>query len=259
MIRTIVSVLFILASSTAWAADTPDCTRTYTLAYHEHGMLYASASDSGIDKDVAEEMIKRSGCKFEVSLMPRSRIWLQIEDGNLDFSMSGITNDARDKFAGFAWYFHNKYYLLARKDAHVNSLADFEKNPTLEIGAVRSFRYSPQANAFVDKLGEQKRVTDVLEHKLLLNMIKLNRIQGMIIEPFNYSQVERQALENITRIIDTGDAPVLHGVIMSKKSLPETERRKWRAIIDAMHKDGTLLRIMKKYFKPEMATSMVNF
>lgn len=250
--------LFLLVGS-AWAAEKTHCSRIYTLAYHEHGMLYSSVSDSGIDRDVAEEMIKRSGCQFEVSLMPRSRIWLLIEDGKLDFSMSGITNDARDKFASFAWYFHNKYYLLARKDTNVNSLEDFEKNPNLEIGAVRSFRYSPKANAFVDKLSEQKRVTDVLEHKLLLNMIKLNRIQGMIIEPFNNSQVDSHLLENITTIIDTGDTPVLHGLIMSKKALSEREQKKWRAIIDGMVKDGTMLRIMNKYFEPGMAKAMVTF
>ena len=252
-------LFFILATSSAAAADKPDCAHTYTLAYHEHGMLYSAATNTGIDKDVAEEMIKRSGCKFEVSLMPRSRIWLLIEEGKLDFSMSGISNDARDKYAGFAWYFHNKYYLLARKDAHVKSLADFEKNPHLEIGAVRSFRYSPKANAFIDKLSEQHRITDVLEHKQLLNMIKLNRIQGMIIEPFNNTQVEKHQLEKITTIIDAGDPPVLHGLIMSKKALTESEQNKWRAIIDDMREDGTLLRIMNKYFEPAMAKSMVSF
>lgn len=257
--KLILSLFLIFFTSVTWAVDKPDCSRTYTLAYHEHGMLYSSVSDTGIDKDVAVEMIKRSGCKFEVSLMPRSRIWQFIEDGKLDFSMSGITNTARDKFAGFAWYFHNKYYLLARNDANVNSLADFEKNPNLEIGAVRSFRYSPKANAFVDKLTEQKRVTDVLEHKQLLNMISLNRIQGMIMEPFNNSQVDTQLLEKITKVIDAGDAPVLHGLIMSKSALSDSEQKKWRAVIDGMVKDGTMLRIMNKYFEPEMAKAMVSF
>ncbi len=257
--KTVISLLFIFFTGTVWAAEKPDCSRTYTLAYHEHGMLYSSTTDSGIDKDVADEMIKRSGCKFEVSLMPRSRIWMLIEAGKLDFSMSGITNDARDKFAAFAWYFHNKYYLLVRKDANVKSLAEFEKNPNLEIGAVRSFRYSPKANAFVDKLSEQKRITDALEHKQLLNMISLNRIQGVIVEPFNSSQVESQLLAKTTTIIDAGDPPVLHGLIMSKTSLSESEQAKWRGIIDSMRKDGTLLRIMNKYFEPAMAKSMVSF
>jgi polar amino acid transport system substrate-binding protein len=258
-LKNVISLFCILFGTAALATEMPDCSRTFTLAYHDHGILYSAATDSGIDKEVAVEMIKRSGCKFEASMMPRSRIWLFIESGELDFSMSGITSEARGKFAGFAWYLYNRYYLLARKDAGVNSLSEFENNRDLEIGAIRSFRYSPNANHFVDKLTAQKRIIEVPDHKQLLNMIKLNRIQGMIIEPFNYSQVDRHELEKITRIIDTGDAPVLHGLIMSKKSLPEAEQEKWRAIIDGMRRDGTLLRIMRKYFTPEMAKFMVTF
>ncbi|MBT9504668.1 MAG: hypothetical protein IV092_25710, partial [Burkholderiaceae bacterium] len=49
------------------------------------------------------ELIKRSGCEFRLSVMPRARIWRSIESSELEFSMSGITNEARDKYAGFAW------------------------------------------------------------------------------------------------------------------------------------------------------------
>jgi polar amino acid transport system substrate-binding protein len=229
--------LFILIMPSAFASELPHCTRPFTLAYHDHGMLYSPTTDSGIDKDVAEEMIKRSGCEVKVSLMPRSRIWLYIESGELDFSMSGITNESRDKFAGFAWYLYNKYYLIVRKDANVHSLKEFKKNAHLDIGTIRSFRYSKHANELVDQLIAENRNIEVLDHSQLLNMLKLNRIQGMIIEPFNYSQVDSQAIDEITNLLDTGDTPVLHGLIMSKKSLPETEQKKWQGIIDGMHKD----------------------
>lgn len=240
-------------------SNLPECSRTLTLAYHDHGMLYSRETDQGIDKDVALEMIRRSGCPVEISVMPRSRIWAWIESGQLDFSMSGITNDARDKYADFAWYLYNKYYFLVRKDAGINSLTEFENKPALDIGTIRSFRYSKNANLLVDRLTAQKRVTEVPDHAQLLNMIKLNRIQGMIIEPFNYTQLDSKSLQKITHVIDTGDDPVLHGVIMSKKSLSESERKKWRGIIDDMHKDGTILKILQKYFDPDMSRSMVNF
>lgn len=237
----------------------PTCTRTFTLAYHDHGMLYSKASDQGIDKDVAQELMKRSGCRFEVSVMPRARIWKWIESGELDFSMSGITNESRDKFASFGWYLYNKYYLMVRKDRQVSTLADFERDASLKLGAIRSFRYSPSANKMVDSITAQGRVVDVADHEQLLAMIKLDRIQAMIIEPFNYSQVDAKALGELTRIIEVGDPPTLHGLIMSKASLPEAELSKWRGLIDEMRRDGTLLKILRKYFAPEEAKSMVTF
>jgi len=241
------------------AQELPQCSRVFTLAYHEHGLLYNKATDKGIDKDVASELIKRSGCKVEVSTLPRSRIWLMIESGQLDFSMSGITNETRDKYASFAWYLYNKYYFLVRKDAGVNTLREFERNPQLKIGGIRSFRYSSNLNSMVDRLAPLQRITEVTDHEQLLNMLLLGRIQGMIIEPFNYSQVESRELDRLTTVLESGDPPTLHGLIMSKKSLPLDEQKKWRAIIDGMRQDGTLMKILQNYFDPAMAKSMVTF
>ena len=123
------ALLLSVAMGVSQAGDGPDCSRPLTLALHEHGLLYSSDTGSGIDKDVADELIRRSGCKVIVSVMTRARIWQLIESGALDFSLSGIRNETRDTFAGFAWYFSNKYYLLARRDANVSQLSTFEKNP----------------------------------------------------------------------------------------------------------------------------------
>ncbi|MBT9504667.1 MAG: hypothetical protein IV092_25705 [Burkholderiaceae bacterium] len=46
---------------------------------------------------------------------------------------------------------------------------------------------------------------------------------------------------------------------MSKAALPEAEQRKWRALIDDMRTDGTLLKIMRRYFPVEDARAYVTF
>ncbi len=102
-VRLAFAILAMLGCFGLASAATIDCSRTYTLALHDHGLLYSAETGTGIDKDVADELIRRSGCKVVVSLMPRARIWQLIESGALDFSLSGITNTERDKFAGFAW------------------------------------------------------------------------------------------------------------------------------------------------------------
>ena len=118
-VHALVAAFLLIAGSAVLATDKPDCNRPLTLALHDHGLLYSSDTGTGIDKDVADEPTRRSGCKIRISVMPRARIWQLIESGALDFSLSGITNAERDRFAGFAWYFANKYYLLVRKDAGV--------------------------------------------------------------------------------------------------------------------------------------------
>jgi polar amino acid transport system substrate-binding protein len=249
---------FFLHTPAALAAG-PDCSRPLTLALHDHGLLYSPATDTGIDKDIADELIRRSGCKITVTLIQRARIWQLIESGALDFSLSGITNEARDKFAGFAWYFSNKYYLLVRRDANINALEDFAGNPALRLGVIRGFRYSTSANELVDQLSEAQRVTYSSGLDPLYALLQANRIQGMIIEPFDYPAVENNKIRAISNTLEFGDDAVPHGLIMSKKTLSAEEQEKWRQLMRAMRADGTVQRIFEKYFSPELARTLSNF
>lgn len=257
--RVLGGLLITLLCLNAALAAGPACTRTFTLALHDHGLLYSANTDTGIDKDFSDELIRRSGCKVTVSFMPRARIWQLIESGALDFSLSGITNAERERFASFAWYFSNKYYLLVRADAGVRNLADFERNDKLQLGVIRSFRYSETANRFVDKLHAANRVSQAGGLSPLYETLILNRIQGMVIEPFDYPALDEKKIRDLTAIIEFSDPAVPHGLIMSNKALPPTEREKWRALVNGMRADGTVRRIFEKYFKPDMAAAMADF
>lgn len=257
--RTLAAIAFFLAQWSPASAAGMDCARNYTLALHDHGLLYSADTDTGIDKDVAEELIHRSGCKVTVTLMPRARIWQLIESGALDFSLSGITSAERDKFAGFAWYFSNKYYLLIRRDTDVRTLADFEKQGRFQLGVIRGFRYSESANRLVDKLDAAGRVSQAGGLSPLYQTLLSNRIQGMLIEPFDFPALEEKKIREMSAIIEFNDPSIPHGLIMSRKSVPQSEQEKWRALIQGMRTDGTMRRIFEKYFKPELAEALVNF
>ena len=237
----------------------PDCSRTLTLALHDHGLLYSASADTGIDKDFSDELVRRSGCKVTVSVLPRARIWQLIESGALDFSLSGITNAERERFAAFAWYFSNKYYLLVRRDAQVKDVAGFERDAALQLGVIRSFRYSETANRLVDKLHAANRVSQAAGLAPLYQTLMANQIQGMVIEPFDYPALEQQQIREISSIVEFNDPSVLHGLIMSKKSLPAAEQQKWRALVDGMRADGTVRRIFEKYFSADLAAAMTQF
>ncbi len=56
-------------------------------AHYEFGLIYTNEG-GGIDEDVQLELARRSGCRFEVSMQPRARIWLALESGQLDMAAS---------------------------------------------------------------------------------------------------------------------------------------------------------------------------
>lgn len=258
-LRLLLTWMLVLSAQAALSADKPDCSRSLSLALHDHGLLYSAQANEGIDKDIADELARRSGCKLSISVMPRARIWQLIESGGLDFSLSGITNESRDKFAAFAWYFSNKYYLLVRQDAGVKTLADFERNSSLRLGAIRSFRYNPSANQLVDKLDADQRVSFANHLDPLYEILLDKRIQAMVIEPFDYPTVQRAVIRAQTSILEFDDPPVPHGLIMSKKSLPLAQQEAWRAIVMEMRADGTVQRIFQRYFPADLARTLTPY
>ncbi len=237
----------------------PDCSRPYTLGLHVHGMLYSARTDAGIDKDLVDAMAARSGCTILTTVMPRARIWRQVETGTMDFTLSGIATAERDKYASFAWYFSNKYYLLVRKDTGAKDMAGFMAKPDLQLGLIRGFRYGPSTNAWVDQLTAAGRISYATELEPLYGVLALGRIHGMIIEPFDTLEVQSKAIAAVADIIETSDPAVPHGLSMSRKSLSPQEQDQWRALIDSLREDGTILRIFEKYFPSELARKMVNF
>ena len=237
----------------------PDCTRPFTLGMHEHGLLYKSQTGEGIDKDIANEIALRSGCHLVLTVLPRARIWQLIETGALDFTLSGIGNPQRAQFAAFAWYMSNKYYLFVRRDAEVRSVAEFRRNPELRLGLIRSFRYGDHANDFVDALEGQQRVTYAGSLDPLYAILLGGEIQAMIIEPFDFPEIASAQLKAQTAILEFGDAAVLHGLVMSKRSLSTAQQSAWRDVIRGMCADGTMRRIFEKYFPADLARQMTQF
>jgi polar amino acid transport system substrate-binding protein len=247
------------ATAAADHAPRPDCSRPLSLGLHEHGLLYSSQTGEGIDKDIADELARRSGCRLALTLLPRARIWQLIESGAMDFSLSGISNESRATFADFAWYFSNKYYLLMRNDTGARTLADFEADPALRLGVIRSFRYGASANRFVDELDAAHRVDHATSLASLYKVLLDKHLQAMIIEPFDYPTLQTAAIRAQTTIIEFDDPAERHGLIMSKKALTPRQRAAWRALVDGMRADGTMRRIFEKYFKPELARAMTTF
>ena len=246
-------------SSSATVARLPDCSRPLSLGLHEHGLLYTAQTGEGIDKDIAEEMARRTGCHLTLTVLPRARIWQLIESGALDFTLSGIANAQRDKFAVFAWYVSNKYYLLVRRDAEVRSVREFRRKRGLRVGLIRSFRYGEQANEMVDTLEAEERVTFAGSLDPLYAILQEDGIQAMIIEPFDFPVIAGVQLKGQTAILEFGDPAVPHGLVMSRKSLPPAQQAAWREVILSMRADGTIRRIFEKYFPAELARQMTQF
>ncbi|MBC7620336.1 MAG: hypothetical protein H7293_15375 [Candidatus Saccharibacteria bacterium] len=62
------------------------------------------------------------------------------------------------------------------KSTNVQKLSEFEDQPMMKLGAIRGFRYSPNANRLVDKLALAGRVSYASGLDSLYQVLVLGRI-----------------------------------------------------------------------------------
>lgn len=219
-------------------------------AHYEFGLVYSSGY-GGIDDDVQKELMRRSACSFEVSLQPRARTWADLKSGYIDMAGSGIQTAERDTFAWFFPYIveDNVIVLGPRVPRSMQSLKAFLADPQLSLGGVRSYRYSPNYDAFVDQLIQARRHHEAADPGALFRMFEVQRFDAFITNPLLYLYyVKMKGLPNPQRIEDWDPAGATpSGLVLSKKSFTEAQALQWGVLIKGMLADGTIEAITAKH------------
>ena len=231
-----------------------------TFALYDLGFLYNQETDAGIDKDIARELARRSGREFRLVYMPRARIWKDMEQGSIMMTGSGIETPERDKFAWFIPCMAMKNYVISDRAMHIRNIAEMQKNPDFRVGVIRSYKHGKAADAVIDDLKKQGKVTEVAQQQQLYRMLKVGRISAFMALPtasaFYLDRMKMKDSVEITNLFPS-DPPIVHSVVFSKKYFSAAEMRQWRKILNEMTFDGTLERIYAGYVGRVYAAEML--
>ncbi|MBC3883327.1 transporter substrate-binding domain-containing protein [Undibacterium sp. LX40W] len=229
-------------------------------AHYEMGTLYVKGS-GGIDEDLLQELIKRSGCTFTVSILPRARSWYELEEGSIDMLASGVQTNDRDKYAWFAPYLQDKKYVLLgpKVPPAITTMEQFIADEKLMIGGVRSFKYSPLYDAWSERLVATGRLEQVGDIDTLYRMFAHGRFDATIASPLAYRYyLERYPPHGRIRFMDWDPgSKSVSSLALSKKAFSAKQARQWQALIRAMLSDGTILHILSQRFSNEEAKALL--
>lgn len=237
-----------------------------TVAFYNIGALYYRGVDggwTGIDKDVADELANRTGCRFQAIHESRVRIWTMMESGKLDMSMSGIATPAREKFARFIPYFNTRNYVLMSQTlpAAVSTPEGFLADPEYKVAVVKSFKHGVACDLWLDKLRAQGRVFEAADFPSVVRLLKIGRVQAILALPVVWGPTLKQ--EGLTDTVRTLDwwpkESVVHGLILSRARVPEATAERMSKAILSMRNDGTLLAIYKRHLGEELANDLLNY
>jgi polar amino acid transport system substrate-binding protein len=229
-------------------------------AHYESGLAYDS-SYGGIDDDVLKELMRRSSCKFVVTVQPRIRAWYNLKSGNLDMVGTGIETAERRMFAWFYPYIYEDNFIVlgSRVPKDVHSFDQFMKIPDLKLGGVRSFRYSPYYDKYVDQLIMEKRIFETAQPETIYMMFSSNRIDALISNQLSLSYyVKKLKIAGRLRVERWDPAGLTpSGLVLSKKSFSKEQSQKWRALIGEMLDDGTIEKITIRHLGQELGAKTV--
>ncbi|WP_028104190.1 substrate-binding periplasmic protein [Pseudoduganella violaceinigra] len=259
------SVAFLLAGSClpayAEKIPAPACpARPIVVGLYEFGNFYHAGA--GLDKDLAEELRKRSGCNFTYKVMQRRLIWAGLQSGSVDMTFSAAVTPERLVFAWAEPYMWVKNMVVLRKDAgaNVHSLAEFIADPGLRLGYGRAYAAGPAYEEFVTQLRNIGRVEDVDDGERLYAMFKAGRFQALLAPKLVYASYLKDEIAAGDVRVEDWSAPRPHGaasMMMGKKLFSPEAARRWGGLLKEMRADGTLLRLIARYAEQDEAGKML--
>lgn len=245
-----------------YCQDKPACP-SHPIRYGVYDSGYYYHDGKGMDVDVANELGARTGCHFEIIVLPIARQWFAMRNGELDMIATAVRTTERDSLA----YFFNMHFStpflisLAMLPPDIQSMDGLLKSPELTVGVQRKVDHGTYLESVIEQLRKQHRLVEANDTKALLTMLKGNRFMLALAYPMSYRataemlDVDKRLQSYDLSLPQTGEYSSL---AISKISFDAGEAEKWRTLVKEMHRDGTIRKLLDKYLQaPEVPREIV--
>jgi len=251
--------MLLCMAGAAQAADTL-CARPIRVALFEFGVLYRSDTNDGIDVRLIEEMERRSGCTFERVVMPRARIWNELQAGNLDMATAAIPTPERKAYAYVLPYMQTRNVLLLRKQsARAAATQVAFESSKLRMAVVRGFRHESAYDTMITKLSERGRVVEAADVTDLLRMLDKGVVDAVLSQPIVYRQyLDEQKMK--TTLVQRDWAPQdqfsVGAMMLARKSFTKEQAQQWDQLLASALRDGSFQKIARSFLSPDAAKAL---
>lgn len=241
------------------AARRYGCEQPIRLALYENRVFYHDGQ--GIDPDMVAELQRRSGCRFEVSLLPRSEIWRRLQGGGLDMTSSGIATVERRRFAFFLPYIYprNKLIVPVALAPGIATFADFRNLSGARLGVVAGYRHGAYLDSGVRLLRAEGRVRAYPDDDERFAALQRGEVQALIGHDLNLLGALPAEEQPRYRVIDVVPGPAIaHGMVLARRRFSTTQAAEWLRLVEGMRLDGALASIMRRHAPAHLAEELLS-
>jgi polar amino acid transport system substrate-binding protein len=251
----VIFCLGVFAVCAAHDADAaPDCPALTRVGLSDLG--YTAFRDGhkigGISIDVAHELTRRTGCKFEFLWFPRQRLFVELEAGRIDMTMAAFRTPERDVYANYLPYAYLQYDLILSdtQGRRYDSLTDFVENGTGRLNVTRGMTYDPAVETQLALLASAGRLEVVNDFETVFGKLEMGRAAGTLATPPIYTKyLKSERLKGRTAVVPMPEStPRFAGLYLSKKTVPDALRRRFATALKAMVTEQVLPALYAKYF-----------
>jgi polar amino acid transport system substrate-binding protein len=215
-------------------------------SYREQGRI------AGIAVDIANEMARRTGCKFEFHWYPRQRLFIELAAGHVDMTMGSLRLPERDAYAHYLPYAWLQYDLVLTEPegGPFVSLSDFVTRGSGRLNVTRGVAYDPAIETLLARLASAGRLEVVNDYETVFGKLEMGRAEGTLASPPIYSKYLKNnpALARTLIVPLPESSPRFTGIYLSKQTISPATRRQYAAALKAMTEEQRVRAIYAKYF-----------
>jgi len=235
----------------------------YTAALYPYARFYYEdplTGPAGIDKEMFDELARRSGCGLRMVVESRVRIWDQMRRGVVQLTLSALTNPERHDIAEMVPYAQGRYQVLMRRElaARIPSIAAFEADTRLRLLDVRGYAHGPTVDAWVARMRNQGRLVEAGDFKTAARMLKAGRADALLALPSGWG-IAQAAFDDTDALVPVDVTPTERNAVAlaMARSMPEADRERFRRALQSMLADGKVHEILKRHLGDKGAKAAV--
>jgi polar amino acid transport system substrate-binding protein len=204
------------------------------------------------DSDIAQEVLRRMGCKAKFIDLPWARALVELELGRLDVLPGAFVKPERQKYAYFSRPYLRSTNILFIRSTLVakypfRNLTDIMESD-FRLGVQIGVSYGPAFDAMRKHPQFQARLVELSARERAWKMLQLGRIDGLVADAYIGGTELRDlgfgAVAVPTDLVITEEPSTF---ALSKRNLNETFVRVFDAALESMMSDGTYKKIRERY------------
>jgi polar amino acid transport system substrate-binding protein len=219
-------------------------------SYRERGQI------AGIAVDIANEMARRTGCKFEFLWYPRQRLFVELAAGHIDMTMGSLRAPERDAYASYLPYAWLQYDLVLTQPRGQSeplqyaSLSDFVARGSGRLNVTRGIMYDTAIETQLALLAVAGRLEVVNDFETVFGKLEMGRAEGTLATPPIYGKyLKESTLQGRAVIVPLPEStPRFTGIYLSRQTISPAVRRHYAAALKAMTAEQRVRAIYADYF-----------